>query len=196
MKPCNADKTCWNCPAAILKGNVDFRACGQSKEKIRQLMQELVKPDRGQHFMMTFEPSEIPKVPEETPVERRVETPGEREPDVPLADERDERQEPELPTYEPRVEESAYTRIEREEQQRAAEAPVRRETGAEKLIDLVPEKNRRRDFINPTFDDQERERMIDLERGEGGIFNPKLETGDYQTMDDKRKKMKDYKEKD
>ncbi len=31
----NANKTCWNCPAAIFKGNVDFRACGQSKEAIK-----------------------------------------------------------------------------------------------------------------------------------------------------------------
>jgi UDP-sulfoquinovose synthase len=35
MKAHNADKTCWNCPAAIFKGNVDFRACGQSKEEIK-----------------------------------------------------------------------------------------------------------------------------------------------------------------
>ena len=35
MKLHNADKTCWNCPAALLKGNVDFRACGQSVESIR-----------------------------------------------------------------------------------------------------------------------------------------------------------------
>lgn len=28
----NKNKTCWNCPAARLKGNVDFRACGQSKK--------------------------------------------------------------------------------------------------------------------------------------------------------------------
>ncbi|KKN08417.1 hypothetical protein LCGC14_1056970, partial [marine sediment metagenome] len=27
----NADKTCWNCPAAKLMGNVDFRACGQAR---------------------------------------------------------------------------------------------------------------------------------------------------------------------
>ncbi len=27
----NAEKTCWNCPAAKLKGNVDFKACGQSR---------------------------------------------------------------------------------------------------------------------------------------------------------------------
>lgn len=30
-KPHNAEKTCWNCPAAKLKGNVDFKACGQSR---------------------------------------------------------------------------------------------------------------------------------------------------------------------
>lgn len=30
MKYHNDDLTCWNCPAAILAGNVDFRACGQS----------------------------------------------------------------------------------------------------------------------------------------------------------------------
>lgn len=28
----NKNRTCWNCPAAKLKGNVDFRACGQSKK--------------------------------------------------------------------------------------------------------------------------------------------------------------------
>ncbi len=31
----NANKTCWNCPAAVFKGNVDFRACGQSQEQIK-----------------------------------------------------------------------------------------------------------------------------------------------------------------
>ncbi|KXA91433.1 hypothetical protein AKJ57_01350 [candidate division MSBL1 archaeon SCGC-AAA259A05] len=31
----NAEKTCWNCPAAKLAGNVDFRSCGQSKEEAR-----------------------------------------------------------------------------------------------------------------------------------------------------------------
>ncbi|KXA97571.1 hypothetical protein AKJ37_02760 [candidate division MSBL1 archaeon SCGC-AAA259I09] len=31
----NAEKTCWNCPAAKLEGNVDFRSCGQSKEEAR-----------------------------------------------------------------------------------------------------------------------------------------------------------------
>ena len=29
----NVNKTCWNCPAAKLIGNVDFRACGQAKDK-------------------------------------------------------------------------------------------------------------------------------------------------------------------
>jgi len=28
----NASKTCWNCPAAKLMGNVDFRACGQARD--------------------------------------------------------------------------------------------------------------------------------------------------------------------
>ena len=28
----NSDKTCWNCPAAKLMGNIDFRACGQTRE--------------------------------------------------------------------------------------------------------------------------------------------------------------------
>ncbi|MFO8051456.1 MAG: NAD-dependent epimerase/dehydratase family protein [Thermoplasmatota archaeon] len=32
----NKEKTCWNCPAAIFKGNVDFRACGQSQEQLKQ----------------------------------------------------------------------------------------------------------------------------------------------------------------
>ena len=36
---CNAKRTCWNCPAAVLKGNVDFRACGQSKEKKRKIQE-------------------------------------------------------------------------------------------------------------------------------------------------------------
>jgi UDP-sulfoquinovose synthase len=40
MNPYNEKLTCWNCPAAKLKGNVDFRACGQSKEKIRNKIEE------------------------------------------------------------------------------------------------------------------------------------------------------------
>ena len=35
----NKNRTCWNCPAAKLKGNIDFRACGQSK-KIVSLSQD------------------------------------------------------------------------------------------------------------------------------------------------------------
>ncbi len=37
IKAYNVNKTCWNCPAAIFKGNVDFRACGQSMEKVKEL---------------------------------------------------------------------------------------------------------------------------------------------------------------
>jgi UDP-sulfoquinovose synthase len=36
----NRSLTCWNCPAANLKGNVDFRACGQSKDMIREKIDE------------------------------------------------------------------------------------------------------------------------------------------------------------
>ncbi|HUV42534.1 MAG TPA: NAD-dependent epimerase/dehydratase family protein [Patescibacteria group bacterium] len=35
----NKNKTCWNCPAAIFKGNVDFRACGQEK-KVESLRED------------------------------------------------------------------------------------------------------------------------------------------------------------
>lgn len=54
-KGCNGNLTCWNCPAAVLKGNVDFRACGQSKEKKKELAQGQVviecarRPELG-HF--------------------------------------------------------------------------------------------------------------------------------------------------
>ena len=40
MKAHNADKTCWNCPAAMLKGHVDFRACGQSMRRLQELSEE------------------------------------------------------------------------------------------------------------------------------------------------------------
>lgn len=40
MKAHNAEKTCWNCPAAIFKGNVDFRACGQSKEALKKFKED------------------------------------------------------------------------------------------------------------------------------------------------------------
>lgn len=33
MKLHNAEKTCWNCPCIDFKGNVDFRACGQSMKE-------------------------------------------------------------------------------------------------------------------------------------------------------------------
>lgn len=36
----NRDKTCWNCPAALFKGNVEFRACGQSISDIRNKINE------------------------------------------------------------------------------------------------------------------------------------------------------------
>ena len=36
----NEEKTCWNCPAAMLKGNVDFRACGQSVSAINNKINE------------------------------------------------------------------------------------------------------------------------------------------------------------
>ena len=59
----NADKTCWNCPAAKFKGNVDFRACGQSKEKLKELEEskEIMieckrRPDLGHYEpSITFE---------------------------------------------------------------------------------------------------------------------------------------------
>ncbi len=67
MKLHNAEKTCWNCPAAILKGNVDFRACGQSIEVIRRKMETegiLIEcarqPDLG-HFEPTITFEECPE---------------------------------------------------------------------------------------------------------------------------------------
>src|SRR4030043_800249 len=58
----NKKKTCWNCPAAIFKGNVDFRACGQEKkvESLREDGQIVIecarRPELG-HFEpnITFE---------------------------------------------------------------------------------------------------------------------------------------------
>jgi UDP-sulfoquinovose synthase len=35
----NKNKTCWNCPAAKFKGNIDFRACGQSR-KVESLRED------------------------------------------------------------------------------------------------------------------------------------------------------------
>jgi len=36
----NAEKTCWNCPAAKLMGNIDFRACGQARDMSAELDEE------------------------------------------------------------------------------------------------------------------------------------------------------------
>jgi len=64
MKPYNCSKTCWNCPAAVFKGNVDFRACGQSVEEIKanmgpdgQVMIECKRRPELGHFepSITFE---------------------------------------------------------------------------------------------------------------------------------------------
>lgn len=55
----NEDKTCWNCPAAMLKGNVDFRACGQSIKSIKNKISEdglLIECTRRPKLGM-FEPS-------------------------------------------------------------------------------------------------------------------------------------------
>ena len=57
----NANKTCWNCPAAKLAGNVDFRACGQSKERTTgedgEIMIECMRRKELGHFepSITFE---------------------------------------------------------------------------------------------------------------------------------------------
>ncbi len=58
----NANKTCWNCPAAILKGNVDFRGCGQSRRIVpkgddKQLMIECARRPELGHYepSITFE---------------------------------------------------------------------------------------------------------------------------------------------
>ena len=55
----NEEKTCWNCPAALLKGNVDFRACGQSIAAIQNKISEeglLIECTRRPELGM-FEPS-------------------------------------------------------------------------------------------------------------------------------------------
>ncbi len=63
----NADKTCWNCPAAKLEGNVDFRACGQSKEEARidsedkeVLIECKRRPELG-HFQPTITFEQCPE---------------------------------------------------------------------------------------------------------------------------------------
>ncbi|MFP3872785.1 MAG: NAD-dependent epimerase/dehydratase family protein [Candidatus Natronoplasma sp.] len=61
-KPHNAEDTCWNCPAAKFKGNVDFRGCGQSRRIVpkgedKQLMIECRRRPELGHFepSITFE---------------------------------------------------------------------------------------------------------------------------------------------
>ncbi len=57
-KPHNAGKTCWNCPAAIFKGNVDFRACGQSMEEIKSYEEGHIVIECGRRPELGhFEPS-------------------------------------------------------------------------------------------------------------------------------------------
>ncbi|MFX1444396.1 MAG: NAD-dependent epimerase/dehydratase family protein [Promethearchaeota archaeon] len=55
----NAKKTCWNCPAAKLKGNVDFRACGQARDKGLDLTEgeEIVIECRRRAELGYFEPN-------------------------------------------------------------------------------------------------------------------------------------------
>lgn len=57
-RPLNADKTCWNCPAAKIIGNVDFTACGQSREKIKeQKNQQIMIECRRRKELGHFEPT-------------------------------------------------------------------------------------------------------------------------------------------
>ncbi|MFX1503326.1 MAG: NAD-dependent epimerase/dehydratase family protein, partial [Promethearchaeota archaeon] len=55
----NAEKTCWNCPAAKLMGNVDFRACGQARDLGLGLGedQEIVIECRRREELGYFEPN-------------------------------------------------------------------------------------------------------------------------------------------
>jgi len=54
----NADRTCWNCPAADIVGKVDFTACGQAREKIEeQFGGEVLIECRRRPELGTFEPS-------------------------------------------------------------------------------------------------------------------------------------------
>ncbi|PTD94230.1 NAD-dependent dehydratase [archaeon SCG-AAA382B04] len=62
----NAQKTCWNCPAAKLKGNVDFRGCGQSgrivpKGESKQIMIECKRRPGLGHFEPTIEFQNCPE---------------------------------------------------------------------------------------------------------------------------------------
>lgn len=53
----NSKKTCWNCPYAELKGNVDFRSCGQSKEEIRNTKENTVITCAKREELGYFEPN-------------------------------------------------------------------------------------------------------------------------------------------
>jgi UDP-sulfoquinovose synthase len=55
----NAKRTCWNCPAAKFEGNVDFRGCGQSSERIRSMSEDgqLVIECHRRPELGHFEPS-------------------------------------------------------------------------------------------------------------------------------------------
>ena len=55
----NSEKTCWNCPAAKLMGNIDFRACGQAREKGLELKEneEIVIECRRRPELGYFEPN-------------------------------------------------------------------------------------------------------------------------------------------
>ncbi len=68
----NANKTCWNCPAAKLMGNVDFRACGQARDKGLDLgeEEEIVIECRRRPELGYFEPNiTFEQCPEWTPTE-------------------------------------------------------------------------------------------------------------------------------
>ncbi|MFP4046064.1 MAG: NAD-dependent epimerase/dehydratase family protein [Candidatus Aenigmatarchaeota archaeon] len=61
----NVEKTCWNCPAAKLEGNVDFRGCGQSKEKLndedKQTLIECKRRKELGHFEPTIKFEQCPE---------------------------------------------------------------------------------------------------------------------------------------
>ena len=63
MEHHNAEKTCWNCPCIDFKGNVDFRACGQSMKQFLGIkgegdMQAMVECKRRPEIGM-FDPASI-----------------------------------------------------------------------------------------------------------------------------------------
>ena len=55
----NENKTCWNCPAAKLMGNIDFRACGQARDALGELIEdgEIVIECRRRPELEYFEPN-------------------------------------------------------------------------------------------------------------------------------------------